>query len=302
MTPARRTPDPATAATAAGLRLLSAPPTQTAAGLALTRTGPPADRAATVVLVHGLGSARSAWAPVVGGLAEQHHVVALDLPGHGASRPLADGEPADPRALAARVAEALAEAGIDRPHLVGNSLGGWVGLELAADGLVASLTGLAPAGLRLHPGRPNRWLSVNRRLARWTAPVAGPLLGSATVRRLTLASGSADPARLDAGVARAAASAMSTSTGYEQALAGTTGRRFDRAAQVEVPVTVVFGDDDRILPAPQNQVREAAPAHTRWVVVRRCGHAPMWDAPQECLRLVGETVAAAARGEEDLTG
>jgi pimeloyl-ACP methyl ester carboxylesterase len=299
MTRTRRPADPALAA---GLRLLSGPPTQTAAGLALTRTGLPADRAPTVVLVHGLGSARSAWAPLLDGLVGRYHVVALDLPGHGASRPLAADEPADPRSLAARVHEALQEAGIDRPHLVGNSLGGWVGLELAADDRVRGLTALAPAGLRLHPGRPNRWLALNRRLAAWTGPVADPLLASATVRRLTLASGSADPAALDVGLARAAALAMRTGTGYERALDGTAGRRFDRAGQVTVPVTVVFGDDDRILPAPRNQAREAAPAHARWVLVRRCGHAPMWDAPQECLRLVDETVAAAEPEGRGLAG
>jgi pimeloyl-ACP methyl ester carboxylesterase len=46
----------------------------------------------------------------------------------------------------------------------------------------------------------------------------------------------------------------------------------------------VFGDRDRLLPKPHDQVRELAPEHAAWVVMYRCGHAPMWDSP-------GETVA-----------
>ena len=285
----RRQPDPVIAA---GLRTLTATPTDILAGVAMTRTGRPAGQAPTVVLVHGLGSARSTWAPVLADLAGRYHLVVVDLPGHGRSDPLADDEPAHPPALAVRLHAALAQAKVHRPHLVGSSLGGWVGLELAADGALASLTGLAPAGLQLQPGRPNRWLSVNRRIAVATAAVADPLLAVAAIRRITLTSGSADPAALDADLVRSAARAMRTSTGYERALAGATGRRFDRAGQVTVPVSVVFGDDDRILPAPANQQRAAAPAHARWVLVRRCGHAPMWDAPQECVRVIDDTVAA----------
>jgi pimeloyl-ACP methyl ester carboxylesterase len=286
---------PADPTIAEGLRALDAAPTHVLEGIAITRAGRPGFDAPIVVLVHGLGSARSAWAAVWPALLARYHLIALDLPGHGASAPLVDSDSADPAALADRVHAALQEAGVIRPHLMGNSLGGWVGLELAADQRVASLTGLAPAGLRLRPGRPNRWLSLNRRLALVTGAAADPLLTVAAVRRLTLASGSADPAGLDPDLARSAARAMRVSTGYERALDGTTGRRFDRAEQVSVPVTVVFGDDDRILPPPADQQRAAAPAQTRWVVLRRCGHAPMWDAPLECIRLLDDTVAAATR-------
>ena len=62
---------------------------------------------------------------------------------------------------------------------------------------------------------------------------------------------------------------------------------------MRVPACVVFGDDDRILPAPENQHREVAPPGARWVVVPRCGHAPMWDAPERTVELVDETVRAA---------
>jgi pimeloyl-ACP methyl ester carboxylesterase len=68
---------------------------------------------------------------------------------------------------------------------------------------------------------------------------------------------------------------------------------FTRGPQVQVPACIVFGDDDKILPAPENQQVEAAPPHARWVVLPRCGHAPMWDAPERVVELVDATVRAA---------
>jgi len=200
---ARCAPDPALRRS---LDTLSAAPTERVTGLAVTRTGRRPGTAPGLVLVHGLGSSRTAWAPILAGLAERFDVLAVDLPGHGHSEPLADGEAADPAALADRVAAALQALDLPHPHLVGNSLGGWIGLELAAAGRLASLTALAPAGLLLEPSRPTRWLRLNRQLARATGRVADPLLGVRAVRRLTFISGSADPAALDVELARSAAS------------------------------------------------------------------------------------------------
>jgi pimeloyl-ACP methyl ester carboxylesterase len=76
-------------------------------------------------------------------------------------------------------------------------------------------------------------------------------------------------------------------------IAATHRITFDRGAEVTVPVTIVFGDTDPILPAPDNQRREAAPPGARWIVLPRCGHAPMWDAPARTVELIGETVRAA---------
>ena len=227
-------------------------------------------------------------------LAERFDVVAVDLPGHGESDPLPPGGPrqASPAALAGRLAAACAALGLDRPHLIGNSLGGWIGLELAADGRLASCTGLAPAGLRRRPGRPGHWLRINRRLALITGDLADPLLASSTVRRLTFATAGTHPGRLDADLARAAARALRGAGGYEVVLAAATGLRFARREAIDIPVTVVFGDADRILPARDNQYRGAVPGHARWIVLPDCGHAPMWDAPQACLRLLEETIAA----------
>jgi pimeloyl-ACP methyl ester carboxylesterase len=111
--------------------------------LALARrgTGP------TLVLLHALGSSRTVWDPVVPALAERFDVLTVDLPGSGGSGPVPPGTEPHPAFLAGTVAALLDELGIDRPHVVGNSLGGWVALDPAGPRPVASLTLFAPAGL-----------------------------------------------------------------------------------------------------------------------------------------------------------
>jgi pimeloyl-ACP methyl ester carboxylesterase len=79
-----------------------------------------------LVLLHGLGSRRAVWDPVVAALAREHRVIALDTPGFGAS-PAADVEPTVP-AFAALLEAWFAEQRIERPHTVGNSMGGGIAL------------------------------------------------------------------------------------------------------------------------------------------------------------------------------
>lgn len=287
--------DTAAAAAAAlerALRLLTGPPTDRALGLAFTRVGPPstADQVPTVLLVHGVGAARVVWAPVVTELAARYDVLVVDLPGHGASDPLT-GDP-HCAALARHLTKACAELGVVRPHVVGNSLGGWIGLEQASDGAVASLTALAPAGLRIRPVPPSPVLRWNRILARRTLPLADALIDRPLVRKVIFATGSHDPAGLHPDLARGMAHALADSTAYEAMLAATAHRRFERRREVEVPTTIVFGDRDWILPKP-NQRRELAPEHARWLRWDHCGHAPMWDHPAATVALVAETIGQA---------
>lgn len=77
----------------------------------------------SIVLVHGITESSAAWAPVTELLARDHRVVTLDLRGHGAS---GTAERYDLEAMAGDVAAVVAELGLDRPHLVGHSLGGIV--------------------------------------------------------------------------------------------------------------------------------------------------------------------------------
>ncbi len=102
-----------------------------------------------LVLVHGLGSAGTIWKTLVPQLVESFTVYAVDLPGHG-DAPLRDDEEMDPRSLARAIVDYMAnDLGVESMHVAGNSLGGWIALEMAAvaPDHVISVTALAPAGL-----------------------------------------------------------------------------------------------------------------------------------------------------------
>ena len=176
------------------------------------------------MLLHGIGLDRRSWDPVVPALARHFDVIAVDLPGFGESAP---GR-ADPASLAEAVAGLLTDLGVTSPHVAGNSLGGWVALELAALepaglGPVASLTVLSPAGLwRRHTPR---YCRVSLRATRWLARhAAGPLSRLVSFRPgrvLVLGQTHGHPARLTSGYARAAIRAMGTCPGFDATLAAT---------------------------------------------------------------------------------
>jgi pimeloyl-ACP methyl ester carboxylesterase len=109
--------------------------------LAFTRSG----AGTPLVLLHGIGSSRAVWDRLIPALAETSDVIAVDLPGFGGSPPLPHGVEPAPKALARAVAELLDDLGLTPPHVAGNSLAGWVALELAGLRPVASVTVLSPA-------------------------------------------------------------------------------------------------------------------------------------------------------------
>src|SRR5688500_11157084 len=110
-------------------------------------------RGEPLVLIHGIGSERCMWQPVLAPLAAHHDVIAVDLPGFGASPALPDGIEPTPANLARAIGELVGELGFERVHVCGNSLGGWVALELARLGLAHTVTAISPAGLWGRPAR-----------------------------------------------------------------------------------------------------------------------------------------------------
>lgn len=98
---------------------------------------------APLILVHGMGSASTAWKVIRPALEEKFQVTAIDLPGHGKS----DFDPnqaMDPYSLALLITKQMDELGIEKAHIAGNSLGGWIALELGAafPDRVLSITGV----------------------------------------------------------------------------------------------------------------------------------------------------------------
>src|SRR5215467_7499018 len=129
--------------------------------LAFTRSG----SGAPLVLLHGIGLTRHSWDPVIPALAGHFDVIAVDLPGFGDSEPMPPQVEPLPAALAAAVAGLLDELGIPAPHVAGNSLGGWVAIELARRRPMASVTLLSPAGL--WRGSTPYYCRISLRATRW---------------------------------------------------------------------------------------------------------------------------------------
>src|SRR3954453_19356825 len=127
---------------------------------------------APLVLIHGIGHTWRGWKPMLPLLEERFDVLAVDMPGFGRSEPFPPTVDSPPEALADAVEDEMARAGFDRAHIAGNSLGGWVALELARRGRAETVTALSPAGLQ--HARERDWGVGILRAERWLARNAPP--------------------------------------------------------------------------------------------------------------------------------
>jgi pimeloyl-ACP methyl ester carboxylesterase len=254
------------------------------ASLAFTRSG----TGAPLLLLHGLGLSHRTWDPVIPMLAGSFDVIAVDLPGFGDSEPVPAQVEPTPAVLAAAVGGLLDELGITAPHLAGNSLGGWVALELAASRPVASLTLLSPAGLwrRDTPWYCRASLGASRWLARHAAGPLSRLVNYRLGRALALGQTHGRPGRLTAGYARSAVRSMGTCPGFSAVFRATIHRRFLATAPIGAPVTVAFGSRDLLLLRHQSRHLDQLPPGTRVETLPGCGHVPMADDPGSVATLI----------------
>jgi pimeloyl-ACP methyl ester carboxylesterase len=237
-------------------------------------------RGEPLVLVHGIGSQWQMWLPVLERLAAERDVVALDLPGFGAS-PALDREPTV-AALADAVSAFAAGLGIVRPHVAGNSLGGGIALELARTGRARSVTLLSPIGFA--HGRELPYgvavLRGSRALARLAGPAVDPALRTAPGRAVLQGHMFGRPWRVPAEESIRATHNLARSPGFDATLAHVIGFDWDHG-DVDVPVTVAWGSRDRLLiPRQARRARRRMP-HARHVRLRGCGHVPAWDDPEQ---------------------
>ncbi len=116
----------------------------------------PSHRAGTgtpLLLLHGIGAIWRAWSPVLPYLEPHHEVIVPTLHGHAGGPPLDSGVAPSVQALVDGIEEELDRLGLPKVHIAGNSLGGWIGIELARRGRAQSLVLLSPAGAWRSPRR-----------------------------------------------------------------------------------------------------------------------------------------------------
>lgn len=245
-----------------------------------------------LLLVHGIGEHWQDWEPVLDLLAAEYDVIAVDLPGFGASPPLPPGATYDLDGLTGAVQEFCAELGLDRPHVVGNSLGGLIALELAARGRVRTATAISPAGFWNTPeiAYTTAVLRIGRLLARGTphsviARLAGlPVLRTALFGVFFGRVDRHDPVEL-----AEAAATLAHAPAFEPTLRHARRLRYRTAPRV--PVTLVWGTRDRLLPPWQAARASRVIEGARGVWLPGCGHVPMGDDPRMVARVIGESVS-----------
>jgi pimeloyl-ACP methyl ester carboxylesterase len=252
--------------------------------IAVARAGPP--DATPVVMLHGLGGTKASFLPTVAALADEYRVHTIDLPGFGDSvKPLRAAY--DPHFFARAVCGFMDACGIERAHVIGNSMGGRVAFEVGfrnAD-RVRRIVGLTPslAWLRDRPWTP---------LVKALRPELGllqitprPVIEQA-VRRFVpggrdgwSAVGVDEFLRAYLTPRGRAAFYASLRNIYLDEPEGDTGF-WTRLRALEHESLFVWGQRDRLVPiAFARHVREALPGAQH--VELACGHVPQLEAPRE---------------------
>jgi pimeloyl-ACP methyl ester carboxylesterase len=254
-------------------------------GLAYDRRG----KGPELVLLHGVGHRRQAWNAVVDLLTPHRTVITVDLPGHGESPPLqADG--IDPvKAMGQELVGLLGELGLSRPHIAGNSLGGALALGAAARGNARSVTGLSPAGFWAAPWEYPYAKAVFRTMqsSRPLKPYLPKLAQSAFGRGILNAAIIAKPSQMTAEQAIGDAQAFfRAKDAVDQILAGKISFTEAAAIPADVPVTIAWGEKDRLLPLRQARLAKRHLPNARFVMLSGCGHVPMTDDPKSVARIL----------------
>lgn len=245
-----------------------------------------------LVLLHGIWESWRSWSPVLERLSPERDVLAPTLRGHLGAAAFAPGEEPTIEAWTDGICAELDAAGFERPDIAGNSLGGWLALELGKRGRARSVVGISPAGLFTDDeGRAfAKKFRRDHRLVKAVRPLLRRIVRTRRGRRILLADNCSDPARIppDEAEALLAEFAYCDVVGHLDANAGSQGglRRIEGLAQIRCPVLVLHPEGDRLLSREHAErfIAELPQAELRGLP--GCGHTAMFDAPA----LVADTI------------
>jgi pimeloyl-ACP methyl ester carboxylesterase len=235
-----------------------------------------------LVLIHGIGHTWRGWRPMLPRLEERFDVLAVDLPGFGRSAPLPPGIDSTPEALADAVEDEMGTAGFDRAHIAGNSLGGWVALELARRGRALTVTGISPAGLQ--HAREKEWGIAVLRALRWVcqnAPAPEPAWRNPVTRTLLLSSVYARGWKKDPDHGMEESDLFAGCTGFDATRPHLVDRQPRGLTTLDTPVLLLWGTLDIVLLPRQGRRFERLIPGAELRYIHGIGHTPMSDAPEE---------------------
>jgi pimeloyl-ACP methyl ester carboxylesterase len=215
-------------------------------------------------------------------LEERFDVLAVDLPGFGRSDPLPAGIDSTPEALADAVEDEMGRAGFDRAHIAGNSLGGWVALELARRGRALTVTGISPAGLQ--HAREKQWGIGLLSAMRWVtqkAPAPEPAWRNPVTRTLLVSSVYARGWKKDCDQAMEESELFAGCQGFEATRKFLVDRQPRGLTTLDTPVLLLWGTFDVVLLPRQGRRFERLIPGAELRYMRGLGHTPMSDAPEE---------------------
>jgi pimeloyl-ACP methyl ester carboxylesterase len=256
--------------------------------------GPP------LVLLHGVGHHWQAWEPVIDRLLDEFDVIACDSPGFGRSAALpASIEPTIPAYVDA-FEWFFAELGLERPHVAGNSMGGAIALELARGRSIRSVSAFSPAGF---------WTPAELRFCQLSLGALGGMpaaarpvveaLARTRAGRVALFSQTVGyPARLPAEEALATLRDAWASPALADVLDAFSHYRFGAPQQLRnTPVTIAWGERDRLLPYRLQAPRARAMLPWATHVTLGAGHLPFHDDPAA----VAEVIRSRARSGVEIS-
>ena len=248
--------------------------------------GPP------LLLVHGLGGSWRSWSPIHAALASHREVVAIDLPGHGASP--AEADSGTFVGLAASLERFILAEGMENVAAVGSSMGARLVLEMAKRGRVGAVVALDPGGFWRGWERPffGATIGASIKLVRALSPALPAICRTAVGRTALLAQLSAKPWALTPDLVAGELKSFAATRTFDALVhyLATGPEQTGPAAPTSGPVTIGWGRKDRLcLPGQAKRAMATFPgAAMHWF--ERSGHFPMWDQPEETVGLILDAV------------
>jgi pimeloyl-ACP methyl ester carboxylesterase len=242
--------------------------------------GPP------LLFIHGLSGCWQNWLENIPYFARHHRVIAMDLPGFGQSEMPA--EPISMKGYAATIDALMTELGIDSAQIVGNSMGGFIGAELAIQhpARVERLVLAAAAGLSIEYIRTERENGLRHRAENvaffyigWLASQSHTVAARRRLRSALLLLVAAHPQKLPAALTIEQV-AGSGKPGFSDALDAMFNYPLrDRLEKITCPTFIVWGDKDRLVPVRDAALFEKLIPDSRAVVYEDTGHLAMMERP-----------------------